>query len=93
MRVRKLICDLQSLTDAGISRHRIMDCHQCGRHHLMVSENEPVPVTPQRTIGQDMTLAAAHMTYCGVPVHRTERILQLNRLQMGNSTLGDSMLR
>ena len=93
VRLRQLGLQFTKLAESVTSAHRVVACHECGRHHLLVPASEDVPVTPQGTVGQELVLGAAYLEYSGIPVHRTETILGAERLQLGNSTLGDNMHR
>ena len=88
--IEKAIGELKKFSEPS---HLVMECNQCGRHHLMIPAAESVPVTPLGTVTQKLALTTAHMVYNGVPANRSEKLLCTDELQLGNSTIIDNQHR
>ena len=61
---------------------------ECGQRHLHMPHDAPIPVTPQASISQDLTIEVGVAMTRGIPVNRLETVLCVGNEQIGSDTLG-----
>ncbi len=65
----------------------LFECKHCGFKHVHNPEDQPIPVVPMGTLGQDFVIMAGVMGAKGVPVNRFEKCVGTEQEQLGSDTL------
>ena len=91
--VRTLKEILESSLYSDIYKRDYYECSDCRFQHVENPKDEPIPVSPQATLGQDLVVMAGVLAVKGVPVNRFERCVGTEEEQLGSDTLDQNINR
>ena len=91
--IRSLTEIIESSLHSDIYERDYYECTNCYFRHVENPEEEPIPVSPQGTLGQDLVAMAGVLAVKGVPVNRFERCVGTEEEQLGSDTLDQNINR
>lgn len=89
--MRMLHARLEEYIKPAHVKNPVPQCRACGKHHMHIAEDMPVPVDLNRTVGQDLLFDCARMLTMGMPMNRVNAIFDTAALSMSPDTIPRNM--
>ena len=89
--VRTCIASLDKLLQSAFLDNPVFQCNACGKYHMHLPEDLPIPAGPTRTVSQELLFESARLFTHGVPMNRLNDILNTGASSMSPETIPRNM--
>ena len=72
-------------------RNPVLQCRACGKNHIHIPEEVPVPADLNRTVSQELLFDCARMLTLGMPMNRINALFNSAALSMSGDTIPRNM--
>ena len=89
--LRTLHKHIEDMLEGTYVKNPVLQCRACGKNHMHIPEEVPVPADLNRTVSQELLFDCARMLTLGMPMNRINALFNTAAMTMSGDTIPRNM--